>query len=88
MEENERLRRQVVEVCRRWNGVGAGDSDAINNEEGVLSESDANICSSSTGSATGDTRLPDDEASDISLKLRRVHRTSFGIADKSPYAVF
>ncbi|KAI4382068.1 hypothetical protein MLD38_008076 [Melastoma candidum] len=62
-EENERLRQQVLEASVRRNDAGPGDLDANNNEES--SESVDNSCSSGSGSATGD-----DEASDVSLKLR------------------
>ncbi|KAI4325680.1 hypothetical protein MLD38_031058 [Melastoma candidum] len=69
MEKNERLRRQVVEASRRRKEAG-GDSDGMNHEEGMSSESITNICSSVSGSATGDVPPRDDEASDVSLKLR------------------
>ncbi|XP_052190649.1 MADS-box protein JOINTLESS-like [Diospyros lotus] len=55
MEENERLRQQIIEVSNARKHPGT--------EEGQSSESVTNICNSSTGPP------PDSESSDTSLKL-------------------
>ncbi|XP_065873880.1 MADS-box protein SVP [Euphorbia lathyris] len=67
MEENERLRQQVMEMSNGWKqntGTGTGDSEiVINYEEGQSSESVTNACNSCTGPPH------DYESSDTSLKL-------------------
>ncbi|PSS21478.1 MADS-box protein like [Actinidia chinensis var. chinensis] len=61
MDENERLRQQVMEACKARKH-SATDSDNVINEQGQSSESVTNICNS-----TGP--MQDYESSDTSLKL-------------------
>ncbi|KAI4330474.1 hypothetical protein MLD38_028762 [Melastoma candidum] len=69
LEKNERLRQRLVEARRRRKEAGR-HSDGMNHEEATSSESVTNICSTLSGSATGDVPQRVDETCDLSLGLR------------------
>ncbi|XP_016201055.1 MADS-box protein JOINTLESS [Arachis ipaensis] len=64
VEENERLRRQVVEITHGKGHHGGGESEIIVGEEGQSSESVTNVCN-----YNNNTNNNNNDSSEISLKL-------------------